>query len=186
MSDLVIRAATEADAAAVAHVYNHYVRETTITFEEEDVPVPEIARRIREVGSASLPWLIAERDAEVVGYAYAARWHARSAYRFSVEITAYIDARHQRSGVGSGLYDRLFPLLQARGIRAVMACIALPNEPSVVLHEKFGLVKVGHFKEVGFKFDRWIDVGYWQRTLSTVERGRGRGARAVSERRHRC
>jgi phosphinothricin acetyltransferase len=163
--DMLIRAATVADAAPVAAVYNHYVRETTITFEEEDVPVPEIARRIREVGSASLPWLIAERNATVVGYAYATKWHSRSAYRFSAEITVYVDASHQRIGVGSRLYERLFPLLEARGIRAVMACIALPNEPSVALHERFGLLKVGHFKEVGFKLDRWVDVGYWQRTL---------------------
>jgi phosphinothricin acetyltransferase len=165
MKDILIRAATEADAAPVAGVYNHYVRETTITFEEEAVPAPEIARRIREVGSASLPWLIAERDATVLGYAYATRWHARSAYRFSAEITVYVDANHQRIGVGSRLYDQLFPRLQARGIRALMACIALPNEPSVALHERFGLVKVGHFKEVGFKFGQWVDVGYWQRTL---------------------
>ena len=164
-SEIVIRPATIADAAAVAGVYNHYVRETSVTFEEEEVSPPEIARRIQEVGSASLPWLIAERDTKTVGYAYATKWHARSAYRFSAEITVYVDASHQRVGVGSRLYDHLFPILKARGIRAVMAGIALPNEASVALHEQFGLSKVAHFKEVGFKFNRWIDVGYWQRTL---------------------
>jgi L-amino acid N-acyltransferase YncA len=160
-----IRAATEADAGAVADVYNHYVRETPVTFEEADVPASEMARRIREVGSASLPWLVAERDARIVGYAYAARWHARSAYRFSAEITVYVDFRHTGTGVGPRLYDQLFPMLHAQGIRAVMAGIALPNEPSVALHERFGLSKVAHFKEVGFKFDRWVDVGYWQCVL---------------------
>ena len=114
---------------------------------------------------APLPWLIAERDARVVGYAYAARWHSRSAYRFSAEITVYVDASQTRTGVGSRLYDQLFPILRARGIHAVVAGISLPNESSVVLHERFGLTKVAHFKEVGFKFNRWIDVGYWQRTL---------------------
>jgi phosphinothricin acetyltransferase len=94
-----------------------------------------------------------------------ASWHARSAYRFSVEITVYVDAAHTRAGVGSSLYDRLFPLLRARGIRAVMAGIALPNEPSVAMHERRGLSKVAHFKDVEFKFDRWIDVGYWQCVL---------------------
>ena len=163
--DIVIRPATVADAAAVAGIYNHYVRETVVTFEEDEVPASEIARRIRDVESVSLPWLIAERDARVVGYAYAARWHSRSAYRFSAEITVYVDASQTRTGVGSRLYDQLFPILRARGIHAVVAGISLPNESSVVLHERFGLTKVAHFKEVGFKFNRWIDVGYWQRTL---------------------
>jgi L-amino acid N-acyltransferase YncA len=164
-TQIVIRPATVADAVAVAGVYNHYVNETTVTFEEEEVIPSELARRIREVESASLPWLIAERDACVVGYAYAAKWHSRSGYRFSAEIAVYVEANHTRSGVGSRLYDHLFPMLRARGIRAVMAGIALPNQPSVALHEKFGLSKVALFKEVGFKFNRWVDVGYWQRVL---------------------
>lgn len=162
---ILIRPATVADAGAVASVYNHYIKETTVTFEEEEVIPSEIARRIRAVESASLPWLIAERDAEVIGYAYAAKWHSRSAYRFSAEIAVYVEANHTRIGAGSRLYDHLFPMLQARGIHAVMAGIALPNEPSVALHEKFGLSKVAHFKEVGFKFRQWIDVGYWERIL---------------------
>jgi phosphinothricin acetyltransferase len=166
--ELVIRPATEADAQAVADLYNHYVRETVVTFEEEEVASSEMARRIREVGSAALPWLVAERGARVVGYAYAAKWHARSAYRFSAEITVYVDSGHMRSGVGSRLYDRLFPLLRERGVRAIMAGIALPNEASVALHEKRGLSKVAHFKDVGFKFDRWIDVGYWQCVLEAA------------------
>ena len=163
--EIVIRPATVADAAAVAGIYNHYVTKTTVTFEEEEVSPPEIARRIREVGSASLPWLTAERDAQIVGYAYATKWHPRASYRFSAEITVYVDSGHTRAGIGSRLYDELFPILRARGIRAVMGGIALPNDPSVALHEKFGLSKVAHFKGVGFKFNRWIDVGYWQRTL---------------------
>jgi phosphinothricin acetyltransferase len=163
--EIAVRPATVADAAAVAGVYNHYVRETTITFEEAEVPSSEIARRIQEVEGASLPWLVAERKGVVVGYAYAARWHSRSAYRYSAEITVYVDAGHHRVGIGSRLYDRLFPILQARGIHTLLAGIALPNEPSIALHEKFGLAKVAHLRDVGFKFDRWVDVGYWQGTL---------------------
>ncbi len=163
---LLIRPATAADGAAVARIYNHYVRNTTVTFEEEEVPPTEIARRIGEVQAAALPWLVAARGAEVVGYAYAAKWHARSAYRYSTEITVYVADGQQRSGIGSRLYDELFPLLQARGMHAVMAVIALPNESSAALHERFGLAKVGHHTEVGFKLDRWVDVGYWQRTLA--------------------
>jgi phosphinothricin acetyltransferase len=158
---MIVRPATAADAAAVARIYNHYVMNTVVTFEEAEVPSSEIARRIQEVQSASLPWLIAERDANAVGYAYAAKWHSRSAYRFSAEITVYVDAGCTRAGAGSRLYEELFPMLQARRIHAVMAGIALPNEPSVALHEKFGLAKVAHFEEVGFKLNRWVDVGYW-------------------------
>lgn len=163
--EIVIRPATGADAASVAGIYNHYVRGTTVTFEEDEVSAPEIARRIQEVGSASRPWLVAERDVEILGYAYATTWHTRSAYRFSAEIAVYVDPDHKRIGVGSKLYDRLFPILRAHGTHAVVAGIALPNEASVALHERWGFSKVAHFNEVGFKFDRWIDVGYWQRTL---------------------
>ena len=162
---MVIRPATTSDAEPMAGVYNHYVRETTITFEETEVSPEEIGRRIQEVGSASLPWLVAQQDGRIVGYAYATKWHSRSAYRFSAEIAVYVDAGQRRSGVGTRLYEHLFPVLHARGIRAVMAGIALPNEPSVALHERFGFSKVAHFREVGFKFGRWIDVGYWQRML---------------------
>jgi len=114
------------------------------------------------VQSASLPWLVAERRGEVLGYAYASRWHARAAYRFSTEITVYLDHGQTRRGIGSRLYGELFPMLRAREIHAVLAVIALPGEASVALHEKVGFSKVGHFKDVGFKFGRWIDVGYWQ------------------------
>lgn len=166
-----IREAAASDASAIAVIYNHYVAETVVTFEEEPVPVAEIVRRIEEVQSASLPWLVAELEGDVVGYAYARPWHARSAYRFSAEITVYLAPARTGRGIGSNLYGELFPILRARRVHAVMGGIALPNEASVALHEKFGLRKVAQFEEVGFKFDRWIDVGYWQRTLQPVEQG---------------
>ena len=160
-----IRAARASDAAAVAAIYNHYVAETAVTFEEEPVSAAEMARRIEGVLSASLPWLVAEESADIVGYAYATHWRARRAYRYSVEVTAYVARQHAGRGIGSRLYRQLFPALQARGVHAVMGGIALPNDASVALHEKFGLRKVAHFEQVGFKFSRWIDVGYWQRIL---------------------
>jgi phosphinothricin acetyltransferase len=136
-----------------------------VTFEEEALPPSEIAQRIKVVWSASLPWLVAEVGGQVAGYAYASKWHGRSAYRFSTEITVYVAPAHVGRGIGSKLYGQLFPILRDRGIHAVIGGIALPNEASVALHEKFGLEKVAHFREVGYKFDRWIDVGYWQRIL---------------------
>lgn len=162
---VTIRAAEPRDAAAIAALYNHYVETTIVTFEEEPVSSEEMVRRIEEVRADSLPWLVAEQDGRVVGYASSRKWKSRSAYRFAVEVTVYVAPGNARSGIGSRLYSGLFPLLEARGIHAVIAGIALPNEASVALHEKFGMRKVAHFPEVGFKFGRWIDVGYWQRTF---------------------
>lgn len=164
-NDLTIRFATSRDAEAIASIYNHYVENTVVTFEEEPVSHAEIAHRIDRVSSASLPWLVAERDVHILGYSYAAPWKQRAAYRFSAEVTVYIAPDQVGLGLGSRLYGELFTMLKARGIHAAIGGIALPNAASVALHEKFGMYKVAHFTEVGFKFQQWIDVGYWQRNL---------------------
>lgn len=161
----MIRPATVGDADSIASIYNHYILNTTVTFEEQAVSAQQMAQRINEVASDALPWLVAERAGQVVGYAYATKWKGRCAYRFSVECTVYLDPTAVRHGFGSTLYETLFPLLRARGMHVVIGGIALPNSASISLHEKFGLVKVAHFREVGYKFGKWIDVGYWQTTL---------------------
>lgn len=161
----VIRAAEPRDAKDIAGIYNHYVSESVVTFEETPVPASEIVRRLETVRSASMPWLVAETAGRVVGYTYARTWKERSGYRFSAEIAIYVVPELAGRGIGTDLYSRLFEGLRARGIHAVIGGIALPNEASVALHEKFGMRKVAHFEQVGFKFGRWIDVGYWQRTL---------------------
>jgi phosphinothricin acetyltransferase len=163
--EITIRAAAPSDAAVIVEIYNHYIAATVATFEEAPVSAAEMARRIEEVQALSLPWLVAEEEGQIVGYAYASKWKVRSSYRFSVAITVYGAPGHTGRGIGSQLYGQLFPLLRDRNIHAVIGGIALPNDASVALHEKFGLRKVAHFSEVGFKFNRWIDVGYWQRTL---------------------
>lgn len=163
MGALHIRSAGPADAAAIADIYNHYVRHTIVTFEEEPVAADEFAARVAEVNAAGLPFLVAETDGRVAGYAYASKWKGRCGYRFSVEVSVYLAPDRGRQGIGTALYGELFPMLQAKRIHAVMGGIALPNEASVALHEKFGMTQVARFTEVGFKFGRWIDVGYWQR-----------------------
>lgn len=160
-----VRDVTNADAAALADIYNHYVAHTIVTFEEAAIAADEMLRRIDDVRGSALPWLVAEEDGRVVGYAYATRWRMRSGYRFSTEVTVYLSPDNGGRGLGSQLYTELFARLRARGVHAVMGGIALPNEASIALHEKFGLQKVAHFRQVGFKFDRWIDVGYWQAVL---------------------
>lgn len=161
-----IRPATAADAARICAIYNHYVATTTISFEEAAVHEDEMARRIDDVRQADLPWLVLTLDGKVVGYAYATKWRARSAYRHSVESSVYLDPDVHAKGWGRTLYRHLIDALRARGLRTVIAGIAQPNERSVVLHERLGFRKVAHFSEVGFKFGRWVDVGYWQMSLS--------------------
>ena len=161
----MIRAATAADAQTIADIYNHYVRETVVTFEEEPVAASGMAGRIAEVAAASLPWLVAERAGQVIGYARATKWRPRSAYRFSVETTIYLAAQHLGAGVGTTLYRELLARLKGQGLHLAIGGVALPNAASVALHEKLGFRKVAHFNEVGFKFGRWIDVAYWELKL---------------------
>jgi phosphinothricin acetyltransferase len=164
-SDIQVRPAAATDADPIAAIYNHYITQTAVTFEEEPIPAADIARRIAEVQAASLPWLVAERNEAIAGWAYATKWRPRRAYRFSAEVTVYVAPEQGGRGIGSLLYARLLPELRERGVHAAMGGIALPNDASIALHEKFGFRKVAHFEQAGFKFDRWIDVGYWQRIL---------------------
>ena len=164
----MIRPATAADASAVAAIYNHYVISTTITFEEEAVTQGEMASRIESV-SAQLPWYVCERDGVVIGYAYATPWRVRSAYRFSVETTVYVAPGCAGQGAGKQLYSALIDALRGKGIQVVLGGIAQPNVASVALHENLGFEKVAHFKRVGRKFEQWIDVGYWELQLGTLE-----------------
>lgn len=158
----MIRPAERQDAAAIARIYDHYTRNTVITFEEQSVGAAEMAARIRAVRSTGLPWLVAESGGEVVGFAYAGEWKGRCAYRRTVEVTIYLDHRRLGDGWGTRLYQALFARLRKGSTHVALAGIALPNPGSIALHEKFGMTKVAHFAEVGYKFDRWIDVGYWQ------------------------
>ncbi|HVU17388.1 MAG TPA: arsinothricin resistance N-acetyltransferase ArsN1 family B [Candidatus Didemnitutus sp.] len=160
----MIRLATDSDASAICAIYNHYVLHTWVTFEEVPVTEAEMAGRIRDTLIA-LPWLVLEEQGDVLGYAYANKWKVRAAYRHSVEITVYL--RHDAIGRGRGrvLYEELIAKLRGTGIHAVIGGIALPNEASQRLHEKLGFKKVAQFEQVGRKFDRWIDVGYWELIL---------------------
>lgn len=161
----MIRNAQAGDAAVISQIYNHYVAGTTITFEEEPVSTDEMARRMQAVQAAGLPWLVTEIDGVVVGYAYATKWKERSAYRYSVESTVYLSADSHGRGLGMALYDELLAALAASGVHVVIGGIAQPNPASVALREKLGFARVAMFREVGRKFDRWIDVGYWERVL---------------------
>ena len=152
------------DAEAICGIYNPYIRDSIISFEETDVPVYEMTERLEAVTS-TLPWLVVVRAGAVAGYAYASKWHARAAYRHSVETTIYIEEAARGRGLGSELYYALLARLRAMSLRTALGVIALPNAASVGLHEKCGFRKVAHLEAVGFKFGQWIDVGCWQITL---------------------
>ena len=159
----MIRAVLDKDATAIVDIYNYYIEHTVATFEEHPITIAEMNARIANVTADNLPWLIAEDSSgNMVGYAYACKWRERFAYRFSVEVTVYLSAEHAQQGIGTQLYTALFSALKARSIRTVIGGITLPNPASVALHEKFSMQQVAHFKEVGFKFGRWLDTGYWQ------------------------
>jgi L-amino acid N-acyltransferase YncA len=163
---VIVRSVARADAPALTEIYNHYVTTSIVTFEEQPVTTEEFSRRIDATMELGLPWVVAVVDGPVVGYAYASRWKARSAYRHSVESTVYVAPKFTGQRLGLALYEALFDRLRAHGeIHAVLGGIALPNDPSIRLHEKLGMTKVGHLEQVGFKFGKWIDVAYWQLLL---------------------
>jgi phosphinothricin acetyltransferase len=160
-----IRPASTADAASICAIYNTYIATTTISFEEEAVTEQDMAHRIADVGAADLPWFVLEVEGKLAGYAYATKWRVRPAYRHSVESTIYLDQAFLGRGLGRVLYGALLDELRKRECHRVIGGIALPNEGSIGLHEHFRFRKVAHFTEVGMKFGRWIDVGYWELSL---------------------
>lgn len=161
---VTLRFATEADALVFCGIYNHYILNSLVTFEETSLTIADMTERIRAI-TAVLPWIVAEDEGRVVGYAYASPWKNRSAYRFSVESTIYIADGISGKGYGTLLYRRLIEELRARSVHVVLGGIVLPNDPSVGLHEKVGFKKVAEIPEVGWKFDQWVSVGYWQLIL---------------------
>lgn len=160
----LIRACEPRDAAAICKIYNYYVRDTVVTFEEQEVTTADMAARVAAI-TAQHPWLVREVDGVIVGYAYASTWKARSAYRFALETTVYLAPEHTGQGHGLALYQELLARLRALHIHCAIGCISLPNAASIGLHEKLGYRKIGQFSEVGRKFDRWIDIGYWELML---------------------
>ena len=161
----MIREATQQDTRAIAAIYNYYVLNSTVTFEESPVTSEKIGERIALSQSHGLPWLVEDNGNDILGYAYATPWKARSAYRFSVESTVYVSNEAHGQGHGTVLYRELLSRLEDNGVRTVVGGVTLPNPASVGLHEKLGMKKVAHFENIGFKCGRWLDVGYWQLQL---------------------
>lgn len=160
-----IRKADVDDGPEVAEIYNHYVANTHHTFETEPISAEKMAARITAV-SEDYPFLVAVKDGEVAGYAYAVRFKLRVAYEYSAEVSIYVRSEAKQRGLGTSLYSQLFDDLADTHVHAILAGIALPNDSSIRFHEKLGFEKVAHFREVGYKLGRWIDVGYWEKMNS--------------------
>lgn len=159
-----VRECTPADIPAICAIYNYYIANTLVTFEESPVSVEEMQARVDQV-MESYPWLVYEEGNNIIGYAYASKWKDRSAYRYTAEVTVYLHHEHCAKGVGSNLYQTLIEQLALKNIHVLLACITIPNIASEKIHERFGFRQAAHFREVGFKFGRWVDVGYWQKIL---------------------
>ena len=160
-----IRLATPAAAAAIHDIYAPIVRDTTISFEWEPPSVEEIAARIERTLSDGYPWLVAEIDERVAGYAYASRFRTRAAYDWTAEVSVYVARDRHRSGVGRALYGELLRLLERQGFRSAYGVMTLPNAGSEGLHRALGFVEVGRYPRIGWKFGAWHDVAVWRVAL---------------------
>lgn len=161
-----IRQATENDAQELLDIYAPYITKTTITFEDVIPTLDDFKQRIRDI-SQTFPYLVAEDDeGKILGYAYAHLYGPRAAYAWTVEASIYIDHNFKGHGLGTDLYKHLEDILKKQNVVNLMACITEENANSIRFHEKFGYKKVGTFQKVGYKFNRWLDVTWMQKTLN--------------------
>ena len=164
-----IRLAKPSDARSLLDIYAPYVENTAITFEYEVPTIEDFAIRIEKT-LEKYPYLVAEEDGVVLGYAYASTYYARAAYDWAVELSVYVSQDARGKGVGSKLYDALEDLLDQMGYVHFLACISLPNEASLALHRKRGYQQVAHFPKIGYKFNRWHDIVWLQKSLDKEAR----------------
>jgi phosphinothricin acetyltransferase len=163
---VLIRLTREDDAAGLAAVYRPYVEDSRISFEERAPDAAEMARRIVGERPGFHPWLVAEEDGRLLGFASSSPFRSRPAYRWSVETGIYLAADAHGRGLGKSLLSALVRLLEQQGYVVAVGAIALPNDASVRLHEALGFVHAGTYRGTGFKLGQWIDVGLWQKELA--------------------
>ncbi len=171
MSAVRIREALAEDVPGMLEIYGHYVRETAVTFEEETPSEEKFGERLRKI-TERYPWYVAEEDGRILGYAYAGPFHVRSAYRFSCEMTVYVDPDEKGRGLGRRLYETLETELKDRGYLNLYACIGHPPKEDPYLdrnseefHAHMGYRMIGRFRRCGFKFGRWYDMVWMEKTV---------------------
>jgi L-amino acid N-acyltransferase YncA len=164
VADISIRAAVTEDAARIAAIYAPYVERTAVSFEYVAPAVADVARRI-DTCLTRWQWLVAEVDGHLAGYAYGSQHRERPAYRWSVEVSAYVDGGYHQRGIGTALYGVLLEDLTRKGFCNAFAGITLPNDASVAFHRRMGFSSIGVFQSIGWKFGQWHDVAWFQRKL---------------------
>lgn len=163
----VLRFAAPADAACCLDIYRPFVESSHTTFETEVPSADEFTRRI-EATLSQRPWIVAADGARVLGYAYASPVKDRVAYQWSVETAVYVAEGARGRGIGRFVYEGLFRVLRGQGFVNAVGVIALPNAPSIALHEALGFEKIAHLRRIGFKLGAWHDVGWWQLALRAM------------------
>lgn len=160
----MIRPVHISDSQALLDIYNYYVLNTVVTFDIEPLTLVMFQEKLSKI-DAEYPFIVFEKNNEILGYAYGSKWRPKPAYQHTVESTVYLKHTSLGKQIGTKLYTELLKLLNQQGYHVVLGGLTLPNDASVKLHEKFGFEQVAHFKEVGLKFDAWLDVGFWQLKL---------------------
>jgi phosphinothricin acetyltransferase len=159
----MIRPVTVADYSALCEIYNYYIEHTTVTFDIEKLSIADVQTKLER--NWKYPCVVCEQDGVIVGFAAASEWKAKKAYQQTVELSVYLRPDSYKNGYGSSLYSELIDILRSQGIHSIISGIIMPNHQSIALHDKFRFKKVAHFSEVGYKFDKWFDVTYWQLML---------------------
>lgn len=160
----MIRNVTINDAQELVNIYNYYVTDTIVTFDKESFTIADFEEKIDTI-SSQFPFFVFEENNKILGYAYGSKWRKKPSYDNTLEITIYLKKDVQGKGIGTKLYAKLIEALKNEKYHTLIGGLTLPNEESIRLHEKFGFKKVAHFVEVGWKFNKWHDVGFWQLTF---------------------
>ena len=162
---VIIWDACISDAPRLLEIYSYYVQHTAISFEYTTPTQEEFCRRMRHIMSR-YPYLVAEAEGKIVGYAYASPFHSRAAYQWAAECSIYVEQSCRQSGVGRRLYTALEELLRRQNVTNVYACIAYPNPGSVAFHDRMGYRTIAHFTRCGYKLGRWWDMIWMEKFLS--------------------
>ena len=161
----MIREAKLSDSGRITEIYNHYIENSVITFEEIIISDEEIKSRIEKIQKQNYPYIIYEEDNKLLGYAYVDKWRHRSAFDITLETSIYLDKDYLNKGIGKVLYKELIARTKKLNIHSLIGVISMPNKPSQKLHQELGFQLIGNFKEIGKKFNQFIDVEFWQLRL---------------------